>query len=91
MGGLGGTHEFEVCFDAAEDQAVGFGGPEFGPFLLVGGVDGGGEVLGPVYARGFGVAGVGDVVDVALGDELEDDVPLVDGVCSGLPFMKGVD
>lgn len=66
-----GIHEFIVGFHASQDEAVAFRCPEVGPFFFVLGVDVVGEVLGPVYAAGFGVADVGYVVYVAFGGLLE--------------------
>jgi len=71
MAWVWGAYEFVVGFHASEDEAVAFGGPQLGPFFLVCAVDVVGEVLGPVYAAGFGVADVGYVVHMAFGVVLE--------------------
>lgn len=64
---VGKTYEFIIRLHTSEDQTFAFGRPERGPFSFVLGVDVVGEVLGPVYACGFGVADIGYVVDVAFG------------------------
>jgi hypothetical protein len=58
--------EFVVGSDGGEDEADAAGRPELGPCGFVGGVEVQGDVVRPVYARGFGVADVGYVVDVLL-------------------------
>jgi len=68
------AYEFVVCFHTSKDETVAFRCPELRPLPFVLGVDVDGEVLGPVYTAGFGVADVCYVVDVTLRGVL-------DGVC----------
>lgn len=61
-----GHGELVVRLDGAEDEAVASRGPEFAPFVFVGGIFVDGVVVGPVDPGGFGVSRVGYVVDVVL-------------------------
>lgn len=70
-GGEGEVYEFVVGLHASQDEAIAFGCPELGPLFLVLAVNVVGEVLGPVYSAGFGVADVGYVVHVAFGVVLD--------------------
>lgn len=58
------THKFEVSLDAPENQAIASGSPQLAPSGAMGRVDMDGVLVGPLDARGFGIAVVCDIVDV---------------------------
>jgi hypothetical protein len=58
-------YEFVIDLDAAEDDTESPVTDEIHPFLFMRGVDVKSEVACEIYACGFGVPGVRDVVDMA--------------------------
>lgn len=65
------SYKFVICLYASKDKPVTLGRPKLGPFPFVLRIDMVGEILGPIYASGFGVTDVGNIIDMTLNGMLD--------------------